>query len=118
MIARRPRAPVPRRIAWSAIGLERVVGELQLDAVELEEPLVLLDQRVARLGEDADQRLAVEVAHGGDDRQPADELGDHAELQQVLGHDLAEDVGGRRRSALECSVAPKPMPLLADPAPR
>ena len=42
--------------------LERVVGELELDVVELEQPLVLLDQRVARLGQDADQRVAVEVA--------------------------------------------------------
>ena len=32
--------------------LERVLGELELDAVELEQPLVLLDQRVARLGQD------------------------------------------------------------------
>ena len=36
--------------------LEGVVGELQLDAVELEEPLVLADQGVLGLGEDPDQR--------------------------------------------------------------
>ncbi|MBB2748052.1 UNVERIFIED_ORG: hypothetical protein FHR35_007933 [Microbispora rosea subsp. rosea] len=35
MMARSPRAPVPaRRIAWSAMALQRVVGELQLDVVE------------------------------------------------------------------------------------
>ena len=114
MMARRPRAPVPRRIAWSAIGLERVVGELQLDAVELEEPLVLLDQRVARLGEDAHQRLPVEVAHAGDDRQPADELGDHAELQQVLGHARRRRRRRSSRSALECSVGAEADALRAD----
>ena len=41
---------------------ERVVGELELDVLELEELLVLLDQRVAGLDEDADERLLVEVA--------------------------------------------------------
>src|SRR3712207_7535029 len=45
------------------------------------------------LGEDVDQRLAVQLLHAGDHRQPADELGDHAELEQVLGHDLGEGVG-------------------------
>ena len=74
-------------------GLERVVGELQVDAVQLEQPPVLADQRIARLGQDPDERLAVEVVHAGDDRQPADELGDHAELQQVLRHHLGERVG-------------------------
>ena len=38
--------------------LERVVGELELDAVELEELPVLLHERVLRLGEDVDQRAA------------------------------------------------------------
>ena len=57
MIARRPRAPVPRSSALSAIACDGLVGELELDAVELEELLVLLDQRVAGLGEDLHQRL-------------------------------------------------------------
>src|SRR3954453_20031455 len=74
--------------------LERVRRELQLDTVELEELLVLPDERVLRLGEDPDERLTVEVVHAGDDRQPADELGDHAVRQQVFRHDVAEDVGG------------------------
>ena len=43
-------------------GLERVVGELQLDVLELEELAVLLDQGVLRLDEDLDERVAVEVA--------------------------------------------------------
>ena len=37
---------------------ERVIGEHELDAVELEEPLELLDERVARLGEDERDRPA------------------------------------------------------------
>ena len=96
MIARRPRAPVPRRFAWSAIASSASGGELQVDAVQLEEALVLLDQGVAGLGEDLDERLAVQVVHAGDDREAADELGDHAELQQVLRHHLGERVLGDR----------------------
>jgi hypothetical protein len=37
-------------------------GELQLDVLELEHALVLLDQRVLRLGEDLDERLTVQAA--------------------------------------------------------
>ena len=37
---------------------QRVVGEDELDAVELEEALELLDERVARLGEDRDEVVA------------------------------------------------------------
>ena len=65
-IERRPRAPVSRSIALSAIECERVVGEHELDPVELEEALELLDERVARLGEDRDQVLALRA--GGSPR--------------------------------------------------
>src|SRR3954447_8581196 len=94
--------------------LERVARELELDVVELEQLLVLTDERVLRLGEDPDQRLAVEVVDAGDDRQPPDELGDHAVLQQVLRHDVAEhvsrvDVGLAAHGGAEADA------LLADP---
>src|SRR4051794_9309323 len=72
-------------------GLERVVGEVQVDVVELEELLVLPEQRVLRHREDLHQRVAVEVVHRTDDGEPADELGDEPELQQVLRHDTAEN---------------------------
>src|SRR5207245_2722102 len=71
-------------------GLEGVVGELELDPVELEELAVLLDERVLRLDEDAHERLLVEAGDGADHRQPSDELGDEAELEQVLGQDLGQ----------------------------
>src|SRR5205807_2455967 len=70
---------------------QRVARELQLDAVELEELAVLLHQGVLGLDEDANERLLVEVRHGADDRQAADELGDETELEQVFGQDLGED---------------------------
>ena len=77
-IARRPRAPVPRSSARSAIASIGVRGELELDAVELEELVELLDQGVARLDQDPDQRIAVQRADRGDHRQPADELRESA----------------------------------------
>ena len=40
--------------------LDGVVGELELDAVDLEHLLVLLDERVARRREDVDEGLLVE----------------------------------------------------------
>ncbi len=56
MIMRRPRAPILRSTACWAMRLERVVGEAQRDVLELEDLLVLLDQRVARLGQDTHER--------------------------------------------------------------
>src|SRR5688572_8777356 len=66
-------------------GLQRVLGEDQLDPVEAEEALELLDDRVARLGEDRDQVLARELVHGARDGEAADELRDQAVLHEVLG---------------------------------
>ena len=40
--------------------LERLVVEVELDAVELEHALVLLDERVLRLGQDLHERVLVE----------------------------------------------------------
>ena len=61
MIERRPRAPVSRSSALSAIASSESSAKTQLDAVELEEALELLDERVARLGEDRDQVVAREL---------------------------------------------------------
>ena len=74
--------------------LEGVRGELEVDVVELEKPTVLLHEGVARLSQDANESTPIQAAHAGDHRQAAHELGDHAVLQQVLRHNLAEDVSG------------------------
>src|SRR5919204_2225085 len=55
---------------------KRVLGEDELDVVVREEALVLLDERVLRLGEDLDEVLALQLVDGRDDRQTADELRD------------------------------------------
>src|SRR5450759_2808262 len=74
--------------------LEGVVGELQVDVFELEHRLVLLDERVLGFLEDLDERSAVELRQCGDHGKPADELRNHAVLDQVLRVDLLEQGAG------------------------
>ena len=94
----RPRAPTLR--LWASLGDRRegVVGEFQADIVELELPLILLDQCVLRLGQDRDQRRLVELVQRADDRQAADEFGDQAVMDQILGLELVD----RLRCAAAC----------------
>src|SRR5262249_22557267 len=73
---------------------ERLVGEGQLDVLHLEQALILLDQRVLRIGQNLLQRGLVEILERRDHRQAADEFGDQAVLQQVLGLDVTEDLAG------------------------
>src|SRR5215203_161586 len=74
--------------------LEAVVGEDELDVVELEEALELAGERVARLGQDRGQVIAAELMDCRDHRQAADELGDQAILDQVLRQHLLEPLAG------------------------
>ncbi len=95
MIERRPRAPVLRSMALR--GDRRCSAssvKVSSNVLHLEQALVLLDQRVLRLGQDLHQRRLVEVLERRHDRQAADELRDQAELQQILGLDLAQDLAG------------------------
>src|SRR4029079_7771810 len=69
---------------------QRELAHFELDAFHAKHFLVLLDQRVLRLDQDLDQRGIVEFLERGDDRQPADELGDQAELDQVFRLGLAQ----------------------------
>src|SRR4051794_6234729 len=75
-------------------GLERLVGEHELDPVEREEALELLGERVPRLGEDLQQIGLRELVHRAHYRQAADELGDQPVLDEVLGQALLEELGG------------------------
>src|SRR5205823_3393418 len=56
----------------------------------------LLDERVLRLGEDLDEILAAQLVHCRENREPADELGDQPEVEEVLRHDLAEQLRALR----------------------
>ena len=74
--------------------LERVVGELQLDVLE---PMMVWYCRTSeffgsrRISISA---LLVELVERGHHRQAADELGDQAELDQVLGMHLLQELAG------------------------
>src|SRR6266852_5634378 len=73
---------------------KRLVGEGQLDVLHLEQPLILLHQRVLRIGQNLLERSFVEILQRGDHRQAADELRDQAVLQEILGLDVTEDFAG------------------------
>jgi hypothetical protein len=51
MIERWPRAPVLRSMALRGDGAQRLLGKAEVDALHLEQPMILLDQgvRPARL---------------------------------------------------------------------
>ena len=74
-----------------------------------------LGERVLRLDQDADQRVLEELAHGAHHRQAADELGDQPELHQVLGQDVAQDLGVVALGLL-AHLGPEADALAADPA--
>src|SRR5438105_2383846 len=88
----RPRAsPAQQRELGDRV--ERPLLEDELHVVQREELLVLLDERVLGLGEDAHDVLLVEVVQGDDDRQAADELRDEAVLQEVLRLEVLQGLG-------------------------
>src|SRR4051812_18131026 len=100
---------------------ERVVGEDELDAVEGEEALELLDERVARLSEDRDEVLARELVDRAHDRQAADELRDQPVVDEVLGQRVLEDLAGvaldarlDRRAEADALVADPPLDDLVE----
>ena len=72
--------------------IEGAIGKGETNALHVEQALILFDEGVLRLGQDVDQRPLIQVLEGGDDRQPAHELGNQAELEQVLGLDVLEDL--------------------------
>ena len=59
---RRPRAPVPCSKASRGDGTEGLVGKRQFGFLEFEHALVLLDQRVLRLGQNAHQIVLGKLA--------------------------------------------------------
>jgi hypothetical protein len=95
---------VRRRRARSAIASTASGVNSRSTPSMAEELAVLLDQRVARLGEDADERVAIEPGDGRHDREPADELGDQAELHQIFRHDLRSSRLLYRRTETDSSA--------------
>ncbi len=91
-MARRPARAALADERLASDGLQRTLGELELDAVHLEHLLKLLHQAVLGLGKDVDQRVFGQLVERGDHRQAADELRNQAELQQVFGLYVSEQL--------------------------
>src|SRR6266545_2223510 len=93
---------------------QRVLREDEFDRVVGEEALVLLRERVLRLGEDLDEVLLLQLVHRRDDGQAADELGDQPEAEEVLRHHLCEQLGCLDRP-LRADLRAEADGVLADP---
>ena len=83
-IMRRPRAPTLRASASRATAQVGFVGEVKAHILKLEEALVLLENRVLRLGENFDERALVEFVENAHNRQATDKFGNQAVLDEVL----------------------------------
>src|SRR5690242_14636201 len=73
--------------------LERVICKFQLHILVLEQALVLLDERVLGSRENFDERLLIQVVQRRNYGNTANELRDHAELDQVFRFDLLQQRG-------------------------
>src|SRR5215469_7802555 len=69
---------------------QSVIGETEADVFEFEQALVLLEERVFRLGQNLYQGALVEVAHDAGDGKAADKLGNQAVTDQIAGLHLFE----------------------------
>src|SRR5690606_33503620 len=83
----------PERLRLLHERVEGVVVEDEVHAVHREELLVLLDEGVLRLRQDALHRPLRERVERGQDGETPDELRDQAELQEVVRFDVVEDLG-------------------------
>src|SRR5258707_12088104 len=71
-------------------GFQGIRRKDELGAIQVQQLLILLDDRILRLGQDADQRVAVQVVERDGDGQASNELGDQAEFQQVVWNQLRQ----------------------------
>ena len=110
-MARRPRAPVPRSRAWSATAASASSVNSSSTSSNSKNFWYCLTSAFLGSTRISDERLLVEVGHRADDRQAADELGDQAELEEVLRaapaaksspRSARSDADARRRSRCPC----------------
>ena len=65
-------------------GIQRAGLEAQRHIVIFQQLVILLAERVFRLGQDLDQILLAEAVQTGDDRKPAHQFRNDAEFQQIV----------------------------------
>src|SRR5690606_11784394 len=78
-----PAGPDLSLVGFVSDGKKRTVSELNSDAVELEFFLILLDERILRLGKDLDECLSIKLIERTDNRQASDKFRDQAVLDQI-----------------------------------
>ena len=83
-IERSPRAPVLRSIARLAMAASASGGEGQSHVFQLEQPLILFDQRILRLCQNDHQRVLIQIRQGRDNWQTAHKFRDQSEFQQIF----------------------------------
>ncbi len=64
--------------------------EDELNALVFKEPLILLQDGIARLGENLDQCRFIQLVEDAHDREAANKLRDQAKFDQILRFGLAE----------------------------
>ena len=70
-----------------------LVGKVQPHILVFEQPLILLENGVARLGQNLDQRRLVQLVQNAHHRQAADKLRNQPVLDQILRLGLAQQFG-------------------------
>src|SRR5579883_134509 len=76
--------------------LQRIVAELELGPLHLEQPPILLGQGVLRVRQNGHQRTLVELIERRNDRKPADELRDEAVFDEVFRLHVMEEIAAVR----------------------
>src|SRR5919109_270365 len=72
---------------------QSIFAEFQADVLELEQPLILLDDGVLGTSQDVNQRRLIQLFEHPDHRHAADELRDQAKLDQVLRLHVSHQFG-------------------------
>src|SRR6266704_478974 len=90
----RTQAPGPGLSRQGFLGdlLQRRWPHFQIHSLHAEQPLILLDESVLRLGQYLDQGLLVELHERRHDRKPPHELRYQPVLDEVFGLDRAQDL--------------------------
>jgi hypothetical protein len=81
LILQAPAGAIEMASRLAGDGAQRLLGKAQVDALHLEQPLVMLDQRILRFNQNALERGLVEIFEGGEHWQAPDEFRDQAALQ-------------------------------------
>ena len=114
MIARRPRAPVPRSMALSAMAAMASSVNSSSTPSSSKSFWYCLTSALRGSVRIWTSASVVELADARDQREPADELGDQAELGEVLGAHLRHQVLGVALG-LAAHLRGEAQRLLADP---